>query len=775
MLIIRTTLFFLFIFFLEQQTLSAQNTLRRVAMRGTVTDRKTKELLSGVFVYLKDTKRGVRTDASGQYVLNLDKGVHTICASLAGYRTEEFTIHTDTAKTIPIQLESYIQELTEVVVSGRSKDHNVTSTDMGVERMHIEEIRRLPSLMGEVDILKGIQLLPGVQMVSEGGSGFSVRGGAPDQNLILLDNTTVYNASHLFGFFSVFNNDVIQGLELYKGDPPLKYGGRLSSLLSVDTKSDMPERFQGTGGIGLISTRLMLEGPIGERTSWMVGARRSYADVFLKLSSDEALNKSAVYFYDMNAKLTHRFSDKDKLELNGYYGKDVFSAKDMGGFDYGNAAAALSWSHSFTEKFRVKTSANLSDYKYGMKSELGDTEMDWEAGIFDVGLKVDFIQEINRWLHLNYGVSSTYHHFSPGLVTMTGQADYEVEGNNALEHGVYLSNEHKIGEKLNLRYGVRLSIFQNMGSATAYGYDKDYQVTDSTHYGSGHIYHTYVHLEPRVSASFRLGETSSVKANYAHNVQYLQLAENSSAGSPISMWFAASPNVKPQTVDMFSAGYFRNFKDNMYETSVEVYYKKLSNVIDFAEHAELMLNKHMEGEIRTGKGQAYGVEFSVKKNSGRLTGFVNYTLSRSERTVPGVNQGKTYLAPYDKTHSINISANYEISKKWNASALWVYATGNPTTYPTGRFEINGEYFPIYSGRNEYRKPAYHRLDLSVNYIPRPDSKKRWKGEWNFSLYNAYGRKNAWLIQYDQSDTPTPVAEKTYLFSFVPSVTYNFKF
>lgn len=773
MLITRTILFLFFVLFLTHQAYT-QATRQNIEIRGTVTDRQTKEVLSGAFVYLKETKRGTRTDAKGQYVLNLPPGAHTLCASLTGYRTQEFKVHTDTLATFPVELESYVQELTEVVVSGRSSDHTVSSPEMGVERMHIEEIRRLPSLMGEVDLLKGIQLLPGVQMVSEGGSGFSVRGGAPDQNLILLDNTTVYNASHLFGFFSVFNHDVIHGLELYKGDPPLKYGGRLSSLLSVETKSNRPDRFQGTGGIGLIATRVMLEGPLGERTSWFVGGRRSYADLFLKLSSDEALRNSAVYFYDLNAKITHRFSDKDKLELNGYYGKDVFSA-DMGGFDYGNAAVSVNWGHLFTDRFRVKSGIHLSDYQYGLESKYSDTHMDWKAGIFDLGLKIDFLHEINSRMNLNYGISSLFHHFSPGLVTMTGQSDYEVEGNNALEHGIYLSNEHKISRQLNLRYGVRLAVFQNMGQATAYHYDKDYQVTDSTRYGSGDIFHTYLNLEPRISASYRLNETSSVKANYAHNVQFIQLAENSSAGSPVSMWFPASPNVKPQTVDLFSAGYFRTFQNNTYEASVEAYYKKLNHVIDFAEHAELLLNRYMEGEIRTGKGRAYGVELSIKKSKGRLTGFLNYTLSRSERTIPEVNQGKTYLAPYDKTHSINLSATYELSKKWSASAVWVYATGNPTTYPTGRFEIGGEYFPIYSGRNEYRKPDYHRLDLSVNYVPKPDSPKRWRGEWNFSIYNAYGRKNAWLIQYDQSDTPTPVAEKTYLFGIVPSVTYNFKF
>ncbi len=772
--IISRIFFFISMLFLGVQGVHAQQSPKRMEFRGTVTERHTGETLAGAAVYVKETKQGVVTDKEGHFLLPLPKGIYQLQISLTGYNPQEIRLNTDSVQSLDVRLDSRTKELDEVIVSGRKKDDNITSTEMGVERLNIVQIRRQPALMGEVDVLKSIQLLPGVQAVSEGGSGFSVRGGSPDQNLVLLDNTTVYNPSHLFGFFSTFNNDIVSGLELYKGDFPLKYGGRLSSLLNVETKSDKPARFQGTGGIGLVSSRLMLEGPLGERTSWIVGGRRSYADLFLKLSSNEALNSSAIYFYDMNAKVTHRFSGKDKLELNGYYGKDMFSA-DMGGFNYGNAAASLTWNHIFNERFLVRTSLNLSDYQYGLSSNVGDTKMDWTAGIFDLGMKIDFSQHLNPWLNLSYGVSGTYHHFNPGKVTMTDQEDYDVEGNNGLEYGVYLSNEHEVGSRLSLRYGVRWSIFQSMGAATVYGYDKDYEVSDSTYYGKGKIYNTYMNLEPRLTATFRLNEVSSLKGSYAHNVQYIQLAQNSAAGSPINVWFSASPNVKPQTVDMFSVGYFRNFKNNMYETSVEAYYKKLDNVIDFAEHASLLLNQRMEGEVRTGTGRSYGIEFMAKKNSGRLTGFLNYTLSRSERTIPEVNNGETYLAPFDKTHSVNISANYEISPKWNVSATWVYATGNPTTYPTGRFEINGEYFPIYSGRNEYRKPDYHRMDLSLNYIPKPDSKKRWKGEWNFSVYNAYGRKNAWLISYNQVDYPMPTAEMYYLFGIVPSITYNFKF
>jgi hypothetical protein len=756
------------------QIVSGQNQETKTGIRGTVSDSKSGETLPGASIYIKGTSLGTSSDNKGVYFLSLQKGSYKICCSFMGYRTKEIHVHINAAQTIDFQLEFDTQKLEEVVVSSRAKDENVKSTNMGVERMNISEIKRLPTLMGEVDVLKVIQLLPGVQATAEGGSGFSVRGGAPDQNLILLDNTTVYNASHLLGFFSVFNNDVVSELELYKGDIPLQVGGRLSSLLNVQTKSDTPERFGGTGGIGLISSRLMLEGLAGKRTSWMVGGRRSYADIFFGLSPEKAVKDATLYFYDLNVKMTHQFSHKDKLELNTYYGRDAFGA-EMGRFNYGNATASLLWRHSFSEKLSSKLSVNLSNYDYHVAANFDGDAVDWRASVFDAAVKAEFNHHVNKYLNLSYGASSILHHLNPGKISMTGYMDYALQNNKALEQGIYLSNEQNITGKLSLRYGLRWSIFQNLGSITAYKYGKNDEITDSIDYGPGKIYNTHHQLEPRIGAVFLLNERSSLKANYAHNAQFIQLAENSAAGTPLNVWFAASPNIKPQTVDIFSAGYFRNFHNNTYETSVEAYYKDMKNVIDFAEHAELLMNQHLEREIRIGAGRAYGIEFSVKKNTGKLTGFANYTLSRSERTVPEINGGRTYLAPYDKTHALNIVFNYEFSRKINASATWIFASGAPTTYPTGRFKIGEEYFPIYSGRNEYRKPAYHRLDLSLNYIPNPDSKNWLRGEWNVSLYNAYGRKNPWLISYNQTEVSTPTAEMMYLFRFVPSITYNFKF
>lgn len=769
-MIIGKKILFVGLFLLAFQLGISQN----IRIFGKVTDRLTQEPLVDAVVYIKGRNYSALSDRKGEYVLTVPKGDYTVVTSYLGYRQKEVKIRVMEDIALHLELESNT-ELNEVTITSKGRDERVGSIQMGLEKLSATEIKRMPALMGEVDVIKAIQLLPGVQTTSEGGSGFSVRGGSPDQNLILIDNTTVYNASHLFGFFSIFNNDALSGVSLYKGDIPIKYGGRLSSLLDVKTKTDQPDKFQGVGGIGLISSRLVLEGPIGEKTSWLIGGRRSYADLFLKMSSNESLRKSSVYFYDLNAKLTHRLTDRDRLELNGYYGRDNFSA-EPGNFNYGNGAASLTWGHTFSEKLLSKISVNWSDYSYGLASKLEGSQASWKARIADWMLRLDINQPISDLFNLSYGATTTLHQFSPGIVKVQNIGGIRMNKTKALEHSLYVSNEQKLTDWFSIKYGVRWSAFQNVGESTVYNYDENHAVIDSTVHGAGDFYHTYSAFEPRVGAVLKVSPVSSIKANFAHNVQYIQIANNSASGSPLDIWFSASPNIKPQKVNLFSIGYFHNLKDNEYEASVEVYYKDQKNVIDFAEHAELVLNDKLEGEVRTGTGRAAGAEFMIRKNAGRLTGFINYTLSRSERTIPGINKGKTYLAPFDKTHSLNVVADYAFSKKVNVSAVWIYATGNPTTYPSGRFEIDGEYYPIYSGRNEYRRPDYHRLDLSLTYIPRPDSKKRWKGEWNVSFFNVYNKKNPWMITYDQdADTGRPYAEMVYLFGIIPSITYNFKF
>jgi hypothetical protein len=748
---------------------------RPVQIWGKVSDRSTGEPLVDAVVFAKGWNHiHATTDEAGMYALSLEQGTYTLVSSYLGFHRKEITVRADRDTIVDFELEMNTT-LKEVEISARTPDRNITSVQMGLEELSAKEIKRMPALMGEVDVLKAIQLLPGVQTVSEGGSGFSVRGGSPDQNLILIDNTTVYNASHLLGFFSVFNNDVLSGLSLYKGDIPLRHGGRLSSLLDVQTRTEQPERLQGVGGIGLISSRLMVEAPLGEKTSWMVGGRRSYADLFLKLSANEALRKSSVYFYDLNAKVTHRPTDRDRLEVNGYYGIDHFGAT-MGEFHYGNGAGSLVWGHVVSETLYARTGLHLASYDYGLESKLENAKARWVSSIRDWSLRLDLTQSLGDLWNLNYGAAATLHRFNPGVITMEGYGGLRKEANTALEYSLYVSNEQKFAEHFTVKYGVRGSLFRNLGKATVPQYNEAYEVIDTAVYAAGKVYHTYPAVEPRVGVVWMLTKASSVKMNYAHNVQFIQLANNSASGSPLDIWFSAGPNIRPQHVDLYSAGYFRNFKNNTWEASVEVYYKNLTHVIDFAEHATLMMNANLDGEVRTGTGRAYGVEWMLRKHTGALTGFLNYTLSRSERTIPAINGGKTYLAPYDKTHALNVVANYAFSEKWNLSATWVYATGNPTTYPSGRFEINGEYFPIYSGRNEYRRPDYHRLDLSIGFIPHPRSGKRRQSEWNLSIYNAYGKKNPWMITYDQNaDTGLPYAEMLYLFGVVPSITYNFKF
>ncbi|MDR2139616.1 MAG: TonB-dependent receptor [Tannerella sp.] len=749
---------------------------QQVHVWGRVTDRSTGEPLVEAVVFAKgSTQIHAATDEGGMYEFSLKQGSYTLVSSYLGFDQKEITFRADRDTIVDFELEMNTT-LKEVEILARARDRNITDVQMGREELSATEIRRMPALMGEVDVLKAIRLLPGVQTASEGGSGFSVRGGSPDQNLILIDNTTVYNASHLLGFFSVFNSDVLGGVSLYKGDLPLKHGGRLASLLDVQTRNERPERLQGTGGVGLIASRLMVEAPLGEKTSWMIGGRRSYADLFLKLSNREALRKSSVYFYDLNAKVTHRLTDSDRLELNGYYGIDHFGAT-MGEFRYGNGAASLSWGHVFSETLYAAASLHLASYDYGLESKLDNAKARWDSGIRDWSLRSDFTQPIgDRW-NLNYGASVSLYRFQPGVITMEDYGDLQKEASTAMEYSLYLSNEQKLSERLTLKYGLRGSLFQNVGKATVPRYDENREIVDTAVYAAGQVYHTSPAVEPRAGLVWKLTEHSSIKMNYAHNVQFIQLANNSASGSPLDIWFSAGPNIRPQHVDLYSAGYFRNLQNHTWETSVEIYYKNLTHVIDFAEHATLLMNPDLEGEVRTGTGRACGVEWMLRRNTGRLTGFLNYTLSRSVRTIPEINGGKTYPAPYDRPHALNLAVNCELSKQWNIAATWVYATGNPTTYPSGRFEINGEYFPIYSGRNEYRLPDYHRLDLSLSFIPRPRSaRRRRQSEWNLSIYNAYGKKNPWMITYDQNaDSGLPYAEMLYLFGIVPSITYNFRF
>jgi hypothetical protein len=739
--------------------LNAQD--RNFTISGNIRDAGNGEDLIGASVVEDSLRRGAVANPYGYYTLTLPRGKHNLIVSYMGYRRKEFSIELLSDMRLNIDLESDTRELAEVVVSTERPNANVVNPGMSVERISAQVIKATPALMGEVDVLKVIQLLPGVQATSEGSSGFSVRGGGYDQNLILLDEATVYSASHLMGFFSVFNNDAIKDVTLYKGDIPASFGGRLSSLLDIRTKDGNNQHYAATGGIGLISSRLTAEGPLGDKASAIVSGRRTYADVFLKLSSDENQRNSSLYFYDMNAKVNYRIDENNRIFLAGYFGRDKFGFSDYMGMDFGNKTLTARWNRVLSPKLFSNFTLIGSWYDYYLQSEISEElGQELKSGLVDYGLKADFYYVPNHIHNIRFGYNFIFHSFRPGEGGGVGKESIfgriAFPKQYAMENVAYITNETNIAEKLKLKYGLRYTGFQNLhkGSVT---------------------YHQQ-QFDPRMGLTRIFNDRHSVKASYSRTTQFIQLASNSTSGSPLDLWFQASENVKPQKCDQYALGYFRNFASNEYELSAEIYYKNMKDVVDFKDHAQLMLNENLEEELRFGTGYSYGLELMLRKTSGALSGWVSYTLSKSMRKIDDINNNNWYRSPYDKPHNISALASYELSSGWSLSACWVYASGTPITYPTGRFQIEGNYVPIYSGRNEYRYPDYHRLDLSATWRLSPPG-KRIRHELNFSIYNAYGRKNAWTILFrPEPDNPHSLyAEKIYLFQFVPSITWNFNF
>ncbi len=755
---------------------------KRFSISGKIRDLHSGEALLGATVFVKELKTGAVSDLYGNYSLTLDEGNYTLKYSYIGYSTIEKPIELNKDLRISIELDPAEHQLKEVVITSEKSDKNVVKPEMSTFRMDIKTIQRIPSLMGEVDVIKAIQLLPGVQSVGEGSSGFSVRGGAPDQNLILLDEATVYNASHLMGFFSVFNNDAIKDVKLYKGDIPANYGGRLASVLDVRMNEGNSKKFEVNGGIGIIASRLTVEGPIAkDRCSFIVSGRRTYADLFLALSPNEELHGNKLYFYDLNAKVNYRVDDNNQVFLSGYFGRDVFK-NGFANMKWGNETATLRWNHLFSKKLFSNYSLIYSNYLYNLGVPAGNSfSFDWNSNLRDVGLKGDLSYYLNTKNTIKFGASVIYHMFNPGYARGVGDesvvTEVKVPNNYAFETGVYGNNEQQFGEHFTVKYGLRFSMFQNTGPGTVFQYDSAYNAIDSTVYPFFELYKTYAALEPRLGLLYELSSRHSVKASYARTNQYLQLAQNSTVGTPLDIWFPSSPNVKPQIADQLAVGYFRNFRRNTIETSVEGYYKWMKNVVDFKDFAVLLLNNKLEGEIRTGKAWSYGLEFLVRLNEERLNGWVSYTYSRTFRQINEINNNIDYPAPYDKPNNLTFVLSYTLSKRFSVSANWVYATGAPVTFPTGRTEIGGKIVPIYSDRNEYRYPDYHRLDLSVSFYSKEKPAKKFKWDLNFSVYNVYNRHNTWTINFVQDETNPDVtyAEKVYLFGIIPSVTFNFHF
>jgi hypothetical protein len=774
----------------------------KLTVSGYIKDAQTGEALIGASIYVQEISGGTTTNPYGYYSVTLPRGQYTLTISYVGYVTRKMSVLLEQNTTLNLEITQEDFQMDEVVVTAEKVDANVTEIKMSRENVSIERIKSMPALFGEVDVLRSLQMLPGVQSAGEGTTGLFVRGGSADQTLMLLDEATVYNPSHFLGFFSVFNPDAIKDIELYKGGVPAAYGGRLSSIVDVRMKEGNAKKFSASGGIGTIASRLTLEGPIvKDRGSFIVSGRRTYADLFLKLSPDEAINNNTLYFYDLNAKLNYRINDKNRIYLSGYFGKDKFGFADAFGLNWGNATTTFRWNHLFSQKLFLNTTLLYSNFNYGFDIEDGAQNFEWTSNLQEYAAKLDFNYYLNPNNELRFGSNTIMHHFAPASIRPKSANSifetFKLDNKYALEQAFYISNDQKISNRLSLQYGLRYSLLQNIGPGRVFEYANGTptdvrDIIDTTVYGRLESINLYHGLEPRFGARFLINETSSVKASYNRMRQYLQIASNSTAGLPIDRWVPADRYIKPQIADQIAAGYFRNFRDNAYEASVEVYYKWMQNQIDFKDNSEILLNNNLETVLLAGNAWAYGTEFMLKKNVGRTTGWVSYTLARTQRQIEGINNGRPYSPRYDRRHNVSVVMSHEISPRVTFSANWIYTTGSAVTFPVGVYEVDGKRTPLYPDeRNGSRMPDYHRLDASVNLLGRQKPGRKWQGSWNFSLYNAYARRNPFTIEFrdvinndprlSESDpnvrveTKEPKAVKTYLFSIIPSVTYNFKF
>jgi hypothetical protein len=747
---------------------------------GTIIDKASGEVLIGATIFLLERPgSGAISNSYGFYSLTAPQGNYTLVISFAGYQTD--TIRIKLTRNIEMQAHLSIQssELQGVVVSVRNKYSNVTSALMGVQNLSIKELNNVPVLFGEKDILKTLQLLPGIKSAGDGSSGIFIRGGSSDQNLILLDEAVVYNPSHLLGFFSTFNSDAIKDVTVYKGGMPAEYGGRLSSVLDIKMNDGNNQAFVGSGGIGLISSRLNLEGPIvKDDGSFTISARRTYADLFLKLSKDTNVNRNSLYFYDLNAKANYRINDNNRVYLSGYFGRDVLSFSNTFGIQWGNSTGTARWNHIYSSRLFSNTSLIYSNYNYVININSSNNNINLVSRIKDISLKEDFQYYINPSSTLKFGLDIIHHTFSPGIIDASISSSFnslDLPKKYDFENAAYISHEWSPLKKLNIIYGMRLSAFSILGPGNFYTYDSSGNTTNTTTYSSGKIVKTYLNPEPRFSASWILNTNSSVKLSYTRNVQYLHLLSNSTAGNPTDLWIPGSNNVKPGIADQESAGYFRNFGNNKYEFSSEIYYKGMQNQIDYKNGAQLVANENVESQLLYGKGRAYGWEVFLKKKEGKFTGWLSYTFSRTELQINGINDGNWYPAKQDITHDVSLVGIYKANKKWTLSATWVYNTGNAVTFPNGKYEMNGQIIFYYTQRNGYRMPPYHRLDLAATLETK--KRKKWESSWTFSIYNAYDRANAYAIIFQKDpDNPSLTQAVQYsLFKIVPSVTYNFKF
>ena len=762
---------------------------RKAVLSGYVKDASSGEPLTGAVIFTEDRSIGVVADRVGYYSLNVSPGEVTLLCSFTGYQTATKTVTVSGPTKLDFLLETDKETLEAATVFSKSKRDELKIPQMGLERVDATIVKKLPALMGETDIIRVIQMMPGVQTPSEGATGFSVRGGGIDQNLILIDGAPVYNSGHFLGFLSMFNSDAIRSAELYKGDFPASYGGRISSVLDIDTKDGNQHRFGGSASIGLITSKVFVEGPIiPEKLSFMATARRTYLDLFFPLLGDNLPDNTQMFFYDLNAKLSWIAGENDRLYLSAFSGQDVFGLSmeefDMGKMKFGfrNNTQSLRWNHVWKPGLTSDVTLYNSLYRNTLGGDISEAQFDYVQGIRETGLRAGWTWRLDERNTLKAGLGLAYFSLAPGECTPKGGTtivnNVKMPEAFAVQPSAYLQNEQKLGP-LTLRYGLRFTSFSSLGGTTQKYFDPDtHELTETVEVEKGKVIQTYNALEPRVSASLPLTDDLSLKAAYSRTAQFLQQARVSITGSPVDTWFTASPNTKPQYSDQFSLGVNTLFADQALELSLEGFYKKSRNAIDFVENAGIVIdNPDREGLLRTGKGWSYGAELMLKYDFAKWSGWLSYTWSKAWYDIPGLNGGRKYRSPLNHEHAVNFVLTYDFTKRLSASAEWVFYSGAPTTYPVGRYAYKGTWVPVYSNRNEDTLPDYHRADLSLTWRTRGRvQEKRFSGEWNLSLYNAYSRHNAWSIafNYDRKEDRAQ-ALKVYLFTIIPSISYNIQF
>ena len=768
----------------------------KVTLSGVVSDINNNETLIGVSVYIAELNIGTYTNEYGFYSITLPKGSYTTQISYVGFTTivEKIEINQNVKKNFSLKESN--QELNEVVITKNIYRNNIKKPEMSVNKLSVNTIKQMPAILGETDLIKSILTLPGVTNAGEGQSGFNVRGGSADQNLVLLDEATIYNTSHLFGFFSVFNTDAIKDIKLYKGGIPSRFGGRVASVLEIYQKDGNSADFHMNGGIGIISSRLLAEGPIVKnKGSFLLAGRSSYAHLFLKLTD----NKNSAYFYDLNTKLSYKLNDNNNLYVSGYFGRDVFSLNESFVNTYGNSVFNVRWNHLFSNKLFSNLSLIYSDYYYGLTLDF--IGFNWESSVKNYNFKYDLKHYISEKVKLYYGANTIYYDFNPGKIEPTnsnsGINPDQLAKKYAFEPSAYIDVEQQITDKLAVNYGLRYSRFYRLGNEEinlyannqAVVYNEDFQIyekgtpTGTKSYGKNETIAQFGNLEPRFSIAYTINENNSIKASYNRMSQYLHLISNTQSPTPLDVWTPSDDYLKPQILDQVAFGYFKNFKNDDYSLEIETFYKKLKNRLDYIDGADLIANDDIEQVILNGEARAYGLEILARKNNGKLNGWISYTLSRSEQRTPGrnavetgINNGEWYKTGWDKLHNVSVTSMYKLNEKWSFSSIFSLQSGQPVTYPNGQYQYQGITVPTYGLRNENRLPTYHRLDISATLVPKKNKNRNWYGEWVFGIYNVYSRKNAASISFRQNqDSGNNEAVRLSIFGIVPSVTYNFKF